>query len=250
MLSLSEIFAWVTAIEYAYEQAPKDMKTVVQAISLLIAGMGSAVAMTLTTVSHDPNMVIFYASLAGAMAATGVVFYYIFRKMVDLPTSERISIIGNSMPIQEMGNEGLSDAATRQLHLSLEPSSYAAHTGSSPPNTTDNVSKHVRIIEPKSSAKRSDSSPPSDKRAQHLHTPTPMPLRSASPPHSLRAGEPDYTHSDEITTRTPSTCSSKKSCSSGYDTADEYAPRCPSPAKIAPIRSPNSITAPPESSSG
>jgi POT family proton-dependent oligopeptide transporter len=77
-MSLGEIFAWVTAIEYAYEQAPRDMKTIVQAISLLVAGLGSAVAMSLTTVSYDPNMVIFYASLASAMGITTVLFGLIF----------------------------------------------------------------------------------------------------------------------------------------------------------------------------
>jgi POT family proton-dependent oligopeptide transporter len=79
LISIGEIFAMVTAMEYAYDYAPANMKVVVQAISLLIAGMGSAVAMALTPAATDPYLLIFYASLTGAMALTTVVFWFVFR---------------------------------------------------------------------------------------------------------------------------------------------------------------------------
>jgi hypothetical protein len=119
-LALSEIFAWVTAIEYAYEHAPKDMKTVVQAISLLIAGMGSAVAMSLTTVSRDPNMVIFYACLAGAMAVTVVVFYCIFRNMDNPPSDGEKRHSQDSVRLQN-GVIATNVDAARHLNINLEP---------------------------------------------------------------------------------------------------------------------------------
>lgn len=97
------------------------MKTVVQAISLLIAGMGSAVAMSLTTVSRDPNMVIFYASLAGAMAVTGIVFYCIFRNMNYLPSDGDEGSHRASGPPPGREDAATLDAATRQLCMSLEP---------------------------------------------------------------------------------------------------------------------------------
>jgi POT family proton-dependent oligopeptide transporter len=79
LISIGEIFAMVTAMEYAYEYAPANMKVIVQAISLLIAGMGSAVAMALTPVAQDPYLVVFYASLTGAMTLATVVFWFLFR---------------------------------------------------------------------------------------------------------------------------------------------------------------------------
>ena len=79
LLAIGEVFAVVTAMEYAYDHSPKDMKAVVQAFSLLIAGVGSAVAMALTPAAHDPLMVAFYGSLTGAMVLTTIVFYIIFR---------------------------------------------------------------------------------------------------------------------------------------------------------------------------
>jgi POT family proton-dependent oligopeptide transporter len=79
LISIGEIFSYVTGLEYAYDHSPKDMKVIVQAINLLVAGAGSAVALALSAVAHDPNLVIFYASLTGAMTVTTVGFWLVFR---------------------------------------------------------------------------------------------------------------------------------------------------------------------------
>jgi POT family proton-dependent oligopeptide transporter len=79
LISTGEIFAYVTGLEYAYDHSPKDMKVIVQAISLIIGGLGSAVALALTAIAHDPNLVIFYASLTAGMAITAIIFWTIFR---------------------------------------------------------------------------------------------------------------------------------------------------------------------------
>jgi len=80
LISTGEVFALVTGLEYAYYHSPSGMKVIVQAINLLIAGVGSAVALSLTAVAHDPNLVIFYGSLAGAMGATTVIVWLLFHK--------------------------------------------------------------------------------------------------------------------------------------------------------------------------
>jgi POT family proton-dependent oligopeptide transporter len=79
LISAGEVFAYVTALEYANENSPKGLKVVVQAVSMLIGGAGSAMAMALTPIAHDPNLVAFYSSLTGAMAITTVVFWLLFR---------------------------------------------------------------------------------------------------------------------------------------------------------------------------
>lgn len=79
LISTGEIFSFVTGLEYAYDHSPKDMKVIVQAISMLVGGIGSAIALALTPVAHDPNLVIFYASLAIAMAVTTFAFWLVFR---------------------------------------------------------------------------------------------------------------------------------------------------------------------------
>jgi hypothetical protein len=79
-MAVGELFAYVTAMEYAYEQSPKDMKAIVQAISLLIGGVASGCAMGLTPIARDPYLVILYGSLTGAMTVTTALFWWLFSK--------------------------------------------------------------------------------------------------------------------------------------------------------------------------
>ncbi|PSN74706.1 hypothetical protein BS50DRAFT_643157 [Corynespora cassiicola Philippines] len=79
-ISAGEIFAYVTGMEYAYDHSPREMKAIVQAVSLIIAGMGSACAMGIASLARDPYLIKFYASLAGAMLLTTAVFWVLFHK--------------------------------------------------------------------------------------------------------------------------------------------------------------------------
>jgi POT family proton-dependent oligopeptide transporter len=80
ILAVAEIFGFVTASEYAYSKAPKDMKTMVQALTQLTACLASALGMALSLVSKDPKLVIMYACLAAAMALSAILFWWKFRK--------------------------------------------------------------------------------------------------------------------------------------------------------------------------
>ncbi|KAF2742836.1 PTR2-domain-containing protein [Sporormia fimetaria CBS 119925] len=80
LIAIGEIFAYVTALEYSYDHSPKSMKAIVQAISLMIAGLGSAAAMGLTPVARDPWLVALYGGLFGGMAVTTGVFWWCFRR--------------------------------------------------------------------------------------------------------------------------------------------------------------------------
>ena len=77
---VGEAFSNPAAYEYAYTQAPMTMKTVVQASLLLSAAAGSAIALALTPTYKDPDLLVMFASLAGAMFIDAVVFWSIFRK--------------------------------------------------------------------------------------------------------------------------------------------------------------------------
>ena len=75
-------------MEYAETHAPKEMKVFVQAINMLITGVGSVFAMVIAAAARDPYLMIFYSGLAGAMALTTIVFYVLFRnKDKDKPQS-------------------------------------------------------------------------------------------------------------------------------------------------------------------
>ncbi|KAJ4294091.1 peptide transporter ptr2 [Kalmusia sp. IMI 367209] len=80
LIAMGEAWSYATALEIASSHAPTHMKAMIQAIFPLMAGIGSVCAMGLTPFAHDPNLVIFYASLAGAMVVTTMIFWLIFRK--------------------------------------------------------------------------------------------------------------------------------------------------------------------------
>lgn len=95
LIAAGEIFAYVTGLEYAYAHSPKDMKVVVQAISLLLGGIGSACAMALAEVAHDPHLIWLYGSLTVGMTVTTIVFWLVFRKYDKLPLSIRDTVSSN-----------------------------------------------------------------------------------------------------------------------------------------------------------
>jgi proton-dependent oligopeptide transporter, POT family len=72
----SEILACVTATQYAYSQAPKNMRSLVMAIFLLMGGVGSVMGQGLIPLASDPYLVWNYASLAAmcAIAAFGILW--------------------------------------------------------------------------------------------------------------------------------------------------------------------------------
>jgi POT family proton-dependent oligopeptide transporter len=79
LMATGEIFAMTTAMEYAEKHAPQDMEVFVQGIGMFITGIGSTIALVIAEAARDPYLVIFYASLAGGMFVTAIIFYLIFR---------------------------------------------------------------------------------------------------------------------------------------------------------------------------
>lgn len=80
LIGLSEIFASITGLEYAFTKAPPSMKSLVMALFLLQNAFGSAIGIALSPTSKNPNMVIFYSCLAGATVIAGVAFWFCFKK--------------------------------------------------------------------------------------------------------------------------------------------------------------------------
>ena len=80
ILAVAEILGFVSASEYAYSKAPKNMKTVVQALTQVTAGVAAAIGMAISPAAKDPHLVIFYAALAGATVGVTVFLWVLFRK--------------------------------------------------------------------------------------------------------------------------------------------------------------------------
>ncbi|KAF2867717.1 major facilitator superfamily domain-containing protein [Massariosphaeria phaeospora] len=93
LLAIGEILGFVTAFEYAYSKAPKEMKAVVMAFSQLTAGLASVLGMAISPAAKDPNMVIMYGVLAGCMGATAGLFWWTFGEL-DLRDRELNQLVG------------------------------------------------------------------------------------------------------------------------------------------------------------
>ncbi|KAJ5209916.1 Major facilitator superfamily domain general substrate transporter [Penicillium cf. griseofulvum] len=82
-MGISEIFASVSGLEYAYTKAPPSMKSFVQAMYLLTNAFGSAIAEALTPAAFDPAIMWMFTGLACASCLCGIIFYAIFYHLND-----------------------------------------------------------------------------------------------------------------------------------------------------------------------
>ncbi|BCS21429.1 putative MFS peptide transporter [Aspergillus puulaauensis] len=72
---ISEILASVTSLEYAYTKAPKNMRSLVQAVSLFMNAISSAIGQALVGLSDDPLLVWNYTLVAILAFIGGIGFW-------------------------------------------------------------------------------------------------------------------------------------------------------------------------------
>lgn len=80
-IGISEIFASVSGLEYAYTKAPPSMKSFVQSMYLLTNAFGSALAEALTPAAFDPAIMWMFVGLAGASFLAGIIFWFVFHHL-------------------------------------------------------------------------------------------------------------------------------------------------------------------------
>ena len=81
LIGLSEIFASVTGLEYAYTKAPPSMKSFVQSMYLLTNAFGSAISEALNPVLYDPAIQWMFAGLAVASFIAGCLIWILFHHL-------------------------------------------------------------------------------------------------------------------------------------------------------------------------
>jgi POT family proton-dependent oligopeptide transporter len=79
LLAASEISGFVALNEFAYVEAPMNMKALVKAFEQFTAAVGAGLGIALAPISKDPLLVAMFAALAGTMFLSGVAFYTVFR---------------------------------------------------------------------------------------------------------------------------------------------------------------------------
>jgi POT family proton-dependent oligopeptide transporter len=81
LIGISEIFASVTGLEYAYTKAPPSMKSFVQSMYLLTNAFGSAISEALNPVLVDPKIQWMYVGLAVASFLAGCAIWILFHHL-------------------------------------------------------------------------------------------------------------------------------------------------------------------------
>ncbi|KAI9479898.1 peptide transporter ptr2 [Coemansia sp. RSA 989] len=79
LIAISEIFASVTGLEYAYKRAPESMKSIVMSIFLFTNAGGSILGFCFNSISANPHLVKNFAIVSGLMGAGTIVFFICFR---------------------------------------------------------------------------------------------------------------------------------------------------------------------------
>ncbi|KAK5781282.1 Ptr2p PWA37_004715 [Arxiozyma heterogenica] len=80
LIALSEIFASITGLEYAYSKAPATMKSFIMSIFLVTNAFGSAIGCALSPVAKDPDYTWLFTGLAVASFISGCLFWLCFKK--------------------------------------------------------------------------------------------------------------------------------------------------------------------------
>lgn len=100
LIALSEIFASITSLEYAFSKAPKSMRSMVQAIALFMAALAAAIGEGFVTLSEDPLLVWNYGSMAVLAFVAGCLFWWQFRGL------DREEDLLNALPEGKMFADG------------------------------------------------------------------------------------------------------------------------------------------------
>lgn len=83
LIGISEIFASVTGLEYAYTKAPPSMKSFVQALFLLTNAFGAAISEAFVPVLYDPAIQWMYVGIAVGAFIVGCIIWILFHHLND-----------------------------------------------------------------------------------------------------------------------------------------------------------------------
>lgn len=102
---ISEILASVTSLEYAYTKAPKNMRSLVQAVALFMNAISSAIGQALVGLSDDPLLVWNYTLVAILAFIGGIGFwasnYKLDRQEDELNTLKQSQYEGSGLKQDE-----------------------------------------------------------------------------------------------------------------------------------------------------
>jgi POT family proton-dependent oligopeptide transporter len=114
LIAISEIFASVTTLEYAFTKAPKNMRSLVQSVQLFTSAFSAALAQAFTPLTADPHIVWNYGSVAIISFVTGIAFHFAYRRM----DKEEDKL--NMLPTGHLGTSAQAEDIERRVSVATE----------------------------------------------------------------------------------------------------------------------------------
>jgi POT family proton-dependent oligopeptide transporter len=115
MIAISEIFASVTTLEYAFTKAPKNMRSLVQSVQLFTTAFSAALAQAFTPLTNDPHLVWNYGSVAIIAFTTGIIFHFAYRKLDK--EEEALNLL---LPTGHLGTAHQAEDVERRLSVATD----------------------------------------------------------------------------------------------------------------------------------
>jgi len=84
LIAISEIFASITGLEYAFSKAPKNMRSLVMSFFLFMSAIAAAIGQAFNPLSTDPLLVWNYGSMAVISFIGGILFWLQVRSLDKL----------------------------------------------------------------------------------------------------------------------------------------------------------------------
>jgi len=81
LVALSEIFASITGLEYAFTKAPTNMRSLVMSVFLFMSALSAAIGEAFVSLSADPLLVWNYGTMGVAAGIAGVLFWLSVMKL-------------------------------------------------------------------------------------------------------------------------------------------------------------------------
>lgn len=112
LIGLSEILASVTSLEYAFTKAPKNMRSLITAVSLFMNAISSALSQALVALADDPLLVWNYGVVAVLALLGGIGFWFTFCSVDKLEDAQNMMAAGRLDADAPVNHHGTTDQRT------------------------------------------------------------------------------------------------------------------------------------------